>query len=242
MTKLKNAPLLETVFEIRWDSRNKSDIDNFQLLIGELYSALSNEYDKPISMIPDPNLPLIAFANIPIYRFVKKDKAAIFQLGPGVLSVNCISKEYEWKVFFKEISHIVGVFRSLFQFSNLKNEVEISLRYIDFFDVDTLSVNLFEFLEDKLHIKIHSELFHKPLTLGLNTSYLIRESIFNLSVFTGKISENKKDGLIIESKMSKKSEADLAFQDWELLVDSFHKELNIFFEKLIEGELHDSFK
>ncbi len=242
MTKLKNAPLLETVFEIRWDSRNKSDIDNFQLLIGELYSALSNEYDKPISMIPDPNLPLIAFANIPIYRFVKKDKAAIFQLGPGVLSVNCITKEYEWKVFFKEVSKIVGLFRSKFQFSELKNEVEISLRYIDFFDVDTLSVNLFEYLEDKLHIKIHSELFQKPLTLGLNTSYLIGESIFNISIFTGKLNENKKDGLFIESKMSKKSEVDTAFQNWESLVESFHTELNNFFEKLIAGELYNSFK
>ena len=40
MSKLPKAPLVEVVFELKWDIKIKSDLDDFQYLYGDLYANL----------------------------------------------------------------------------------------------------------------------------------------------------------------------------------------------------------
>ena len=72
MSKLPNAPLLEVIFEIKWDITNKSDIAKFQYLHGDLYSNLKDKYFYRESLLPS-EVPFEMVKGMPVYRFRKEE-------------------------------------------------------------------------------------------------------------------------------------------------------------------------
>ena len=108
MSKLPKAPLVEVIFEIRWNSTNKQEMDKFQLLIGAIYAALKDLYCKPDNLLPDSNIPIQVLLGKPIYRAKKKSgEPILYQLGPGLLSINYVGSDYDWAIFYQEICRIV---------------------------------------------------------------------------------------------------------------------------------------
>jgi len=88
MSKLPKAPLLEVIFELRWQIKQKSDLTKYQYLIGDLYSAIKKTYPVRESLAP-PEVPTDILINNPVHRFRKdKNQYPLVQIGPGLLTLN----------------------------------------------------------------------------------------------------------------------------------------------------------
>lgn len=162
---LTNKPLVEAIFEIKWKLKETSPhifIDeNFNLLTGILYDKISNEYPFPVNLVPD-FIPLESSPYAIRTQFRKqKEQWPLVQLGPGILTVND-TESYVWEDFQERIIYIL---KCLFEsFSKLSKEIQIEsliLRYIDAFDFDYNSYDVYEFLQEqlKLHINLTPKLF-----------------------------------------------------------------------------------
>lgn len=240
MSKLLNAPLVEVIFEIRWNSTNKQEIDKFQLLIGAMYAALKETYEKPENFITDANIPVQAFLNRPIYRSKKKDGTPIlYQLGPGILSINYVGADYDWDIFYTEILKIVNQVKELYAF-NPNKEIQIGLKYLDFFDFQYEDQNIFTFLKERFHITIDAEFIKNPIGINFETGQRENDSIFNLKINTGTLSDRRK-GLVVESKLNSIKNSEEFFSKLSETLTEYHSKLSSFFKNMTKGELYESF-
>lgn len=242
MSKLVNAPLKEVIFEMRWNTTNKQEVDKFQLLIGALYSELKEEYEKPYNLLPDPNIPIHVFLDKPIFRSKNiKDENLLYQVGPGILTINYVGSEYDWSLFNIEVVKIVRSVQELYGFDPQKN-IRIALKYLDFFDLSLDNNNILFFLKDKLHINIESDCIQNPIGLNFAVSQKKdNNSILNLRINTGTWN-NKRDGLVVESSMQTLQISSDLFKDFDDNLFYFHKELSDFFKSLTREDLYKSFE
>jgi uncharacterized protein (TIGR04255 family) len=103
ISKLPNAPLQEVIFELRWkldfDPESQSHIDkNFQFGFAN-FSALSSNKLKHRVILKPAAVPDILFVNRPIYQFwAAENQYPVFQLGPGVFTVNETEKTMSGKI------------------------------------------------------------------------------------------------------------------------------------------------
>lgn len=240
MSKLQKAPLIEVIFEIRWNSTNKQEIDKFQLLIGSLYASLKDDYEKPLNLLPDPNIPIQALLGKAIYRSRKKNGIPVlYQLGPGILSINYVGSDYDWDIFYNEICKIVEIFRILYPF-NAKKDVQMSLKYLDFFDYKFDQGNIFDYLKEKFHLSIDAEYIQNSIGINFSTIQKVNDAFFNLTINTGKLNDQR-TGLVVESKLTTNQYSenfDILFKP--TLLD-FHLYLSDFFKSLTKGDLYESF-
>ena len=104
ISKLPKAPLQEVIFELRWkldfDLSSQSQVDQeFQFAFAN-FSALSADKMKHKIILKPSVIPDNFFINRPVYQFwAEKNQYPVFQLGPGVFTVNETEKNYEWKYF-----------------------------------------------------------------------------------------------------------------------------------------------
>lgn len=240
MSKLPKAPLVEVIFEIRWNSTNKQEMDKFQLLIGAIYAALKDLYCKPDNLLPDPNIPIQVLLGKPIYRAKKKSgEPILYQLGPGLLSINYVGSDYDWAIFYQEICRIVLIFKQLYPF-NSKKEIQMGLKYLDFFDFNFEQENIFALLKEKFHLSIDAEFIKESIGLNFSTIQKIDDSFFNITINTGKLNDQR-SGLIVESRLSNTKLSEVFFDNFEQELTNFHEKLSAFFKSLTEGELYNSF-
>ncbi len=80
MSKLPNAPLIEVIYELRWDVKDEQDLGKFQYLHGDLYAAKKIEYPLREILI-SVDVPVGLLINNPVYRFRSKENYPLFQLG-----------------------------------------------------------------------------------------------------------------------------------------------------------------
>ena len=110
MTTLKEAPLIEAIFEIRWGKYilqpNKpiefhfspEDTDFFP---GQFRSEANSNGFAVIEHV-NPDYPLLP--HIVKYRFRRKENTwPCYQVGLGVMTVNQLNEGYDWGVFKKDI-------------------------------------------------------------------------------------------------------------------------------------------
>ena len=240
MSKLSNAPLVEVIFEIRWNSTNKQEVDKFQLLIGAMYAALKDTYEKPENIITDANIPIQAFLNRPIYRARKKDGTPIlYQLGPGILTINYVGPEYDWSSFYSEISIIVNQVKELYSFSPSK-DIQINLKYLDFFDFHFENENIFTFLKETFHLTIDAEFIKNPIGINFEIAQKENDAVFNIKINTGTLN-NRRQGLVVESKLNSVKKSEDLFLNFDKILTGFHDKLSTFFKNMTKGELYESF-
>jgi uncharacterized protein (TIGR04255 family) len=89
---LRNKPLLEAIFELRWELQEQAPglkLDpHYKILIGSLYDRVKDEYpfheELPTATIPDE-----ISGYIVKHRFRKSENGwPLIQLGPGVVTLN----------------------------------------------------------------------------------------------------------------------------------------------------------
>lgn len=249
MSKLPNAPLVEVIYEIRWDSSTPEALNKFDLLLGNMHSKLHEDFPNLRNLKPDPQIPHIVFLNQTTHRFSSNKNPKnypLYQLGPGVLSVNTIDDYYEWENFHDLILRVTNTFLDIYSF-NPTDKITVSLKYIDFYEVRAEDVNLYTYLRDNFHINIQSSVLpvaEKPNFVNFSVAHKEEFGTLSLNISTAslEIVGGKKNGLIIDSTLTRiniANQFNLFIEKW---TNNAHTYLGDFFRKLTEGDMFNSFK
>lgn len=134
--KLKKEPLIEAVWELRFEPKEESTAE---ILAGIIYNSLRHEYPKivrlPAADIPRPIArvdPVLRYAPTIRLESVSASPFAV-QIGDRVVSLNNRRPYKGWSEFSKRIHDLVN----LLQGSELvQKPTRFSLRYIDLLELD----------------------------------------------------------------------------------------------------------
>lgn len=243
MSKLPNAPLLEVIFEIKWDIVNKSDMVDFQYLHGDLYSNLKDKFPYRESLVP-PEVPYDALRGLPIFRYRKdKDCYPLVQIGPGVITINTTDDTYYWDNFRDEINQIVKIFSSIYsKYENL--QLSPILTYLDFLEYDKKKITPIEYINSNLQLEV-KEHFLNINNASLNDvnftfNYSIKEDTVSLNLRDGEINKNK-NGIIMQNKIIGKKSL-YTVGDLAKWLNEAHELSSDFFKSMTKGNLYKSFK
>jgi len=252
---LKNKPLVEAIFELRWELQEPIPgikIDpQYKLLIGRVFERVKEEFPfhevAPTTMMPDEMAGYIVQ-----HRFRKeRNKWPLIQVGPGIITLND-TEEYTWENFEIGIHKVLDALYEIYP--DTENRLSVNrllLRYIDAVAFDYIKVDIFDFLREKMktNIKLEEKLFEDT---GVNNSPLHFDMRFSFPV-------DKPDG-ILHLRFVRGKRAELESLIWETMVESTEKNVpnektkisnwikeahdlthNWFF-KIIEGELLKRFE
>jgi uncharacterized protein (TIGR04255 family) len=188
-------------------------------------------------------MPYDVFNNKPIYRFRKNENSyPIYQLGPGLLSVNTINEMYIWDDFEQKILDVFAKFKESYDF-NPSPVFNIALKYLDFYAFDFDNNNAYNFLKENLHLQIvHSMQLEKYNPLFVNFAAGHKENIgqFNFSVNRGAIPQKGGDGFLVETHLTDKRELrqDIDISSW---LKKAHEYLSVTFKNMTKGDMYNSF-
>jgi len=266
---LKNKPLVEAIFELRWHLKSEETekvedefikkrppfgIDpHYKLLAGRLYDKLVNEYSYH-EQLPAANMPDEIAGYIVQHRFRKEENGwPLIQLGPGILTVND-TEGYKWEDFKERIKYAVESFFSIYP--NASEELKISsltLRYIDAIDFNYENDNIFIFLKEKMktNVELYQKLFENthvnsiPSNFDLRFEFESEKPKGRIFIKFGKGRNRKTESdtimweTIINSKYEDLKNAQQEISKW---IDIAHEITDDWFFKLIEGELEKRFE
>jgi len=179
---LKNKPLVEAIFELRWQLKEiqpgvKVD-PNYKMLVGRVYERLKEEY--PYSeQLPTATMPDEIAGYIVQYRFRKdKDRWPLVQIGPGIITLND-TEGYDWDDFVKRISEIITVLFELYpDAENSLKANSLLLRYIDAIEFDYEHEDIFSFPSAKPEGAIHMRVLRGKVK---TSDTLLLETMVNLT-------------------------------------------------------------
>ena len=220
----KNAPLIETVFEIRFPTEPAIECNR-----DKLYKKIRNIYSKVL--VPGA-IPGKAIALEP-YRFESADGNNGIMLSIDKFAFYC--KKYEgFNSFKKETMRLFSIFKELFKIQKLKRA---GLRYINI--IPFVRENDIIPIENYLNIKIVlpnsiptdfknlSLIFVSQTKQGGSLTTRIESAISN---------DKKQEGIILDFDYAQ--EGDLYFSQVEKYLEESHNNTKYIFERLIA----DSYK
>ncbi len=162
--ELKNKPLVEAIFELRWKlqpvepqsqqgSIIKFGLDpGFQVLVGQYYEQCKKTFPE-IEDLPITDIPPELTGHSVRHRFRSgKGDWPVTQIGPGILTVNETEK-YKWDTFKKLVMESIDNMYNIHTRSPLY-PIRVELHYIDAIAFDIEDSNILEFLRKNLHIDI----------------------------------------------------------------------------------------
>lgn len=239
MSKLPKAPLLEVIFEIKWDITNNNDIVKFQYLHGDLYSILKNDYPKRENLVP-AEVPIDIMKNNVMYRFRKDTGYPLVQIGPGILTLNTIDNLYFWNNYRNEIVKVTNSLSEVFPEINQTN-LFLTLTYLDFFEIDIETENVIEFINSNLNLNINQTFIKNENTkeINLTFSYKIGDNTLILDLRNGNV--NNKKGIILQTKLigNKKKYTNTEQLEW---LNNAHETCSDIFKKITTENFYNSFK
>jgi len=252
---LKKAPLLEAIFEMRWEL---AQIPNTQvrrdpaypLLYGRLYDRFKKEYtvaeDLPsVQMHPD--------ASPYVVRHRMRKSATewpVVQIGPGILSVHQAKNGYSWEKFRDEIVRIFEGFTDFYPASTFElNILKTELRFLNGIEIEADDL-LQEFFAEKLNTRVQlpqglfgaTKVQSRPEGLSLNASFQIDKPFGQAMVGIGSGAMEEKRAVL--QQMMFQSVGENAPQDLGALdpwLDAMHGISKQWFETLFAGELIKTF-
>lgn len=248
MTKefLQNAPLKEVLFEIHWDleyiSEEKIFFDQgFDRAVLNFTSACQQDF-KEVSILKPENIPPTAFINRVTHRFFKtKGQHPLFQLGPGVFTVNDNNKNYVWKEFHQMVKYGISCLNSSYEKELIPSKIQ--LRYIDRVSPYIFGDNdKFDFL--RKHLKVNAETY--PFVKGelsniqFTKNFTIdNESALNLIVSTGVDRDTKEDVIEWHTFVSNKKR--LSWKELDNWVLKAHEICSNTFKNMVSNDLYEHF-
>lgn len=180
--KLPNAPLQEVVFELFWELEtdlNGMPVDNdYEYALGVFKSEISKDFKHSVKLTPTlPKEINLQIFSMPRHQFWTAEKTwPVVQLGPGILVVNDIEKNYTWQSFRELI---------LNSKTNLENSygkkltyVGLRLKYIDAFETGSTSV--YEFMNQNFNIQLCNNfgISDSPVSLNIAQRFNIAKGCF----------------------------------------------------------------
>lgn len=257
MSKLPNAPLIEVIFELHWSSVDpniiNNDLNKFEMSLGAMYATLQKEFPHIVHLRPDSQIPLALFIDKPTHRFTAGDglqnnpeNYPLYQLGPGLLTVNTIDAKYDWKLFSELILRVNDTLARIFEFSPDK-DLTIVLKYLDFYkldfskDIRSTYKDLFKFNLDLGPAVPNGT---SPSLLNIESAYKSTNGIVNFSLKRGTITVKEKttEGIVFESGIQTKIKADNYIGNLTKWLDESHEIISTFFKEITKGPTYESFK
>lgn len=242
MSRLPNAPLLEVVFELRWDSTDPDILSKFQYLHGDLYAAIKKRYPFRENILP-PTAPLPLLVNNPIYRFRSAEGAyPLVQLGPALLTLNTVDDKYFWDEYFGWCEELVSTFFEVYPHSK-EDKFNCKLMYFDFFKFNFEKNNAIAFINDNLNIHLKQKFFDatsNPKTIQVGFNYETNFGQLDIFLNSGKNTKNE-EGLILKTELAGSelmSDKEGIF-NW---LDKAHTFCSNLFKQMTHGSLYESFK
>ena len=251
---LKNKPLVEAIFELRWQLETRGEgfqVDpHFKLLVGRMYDRLEDEYPVheplPLASMPDEIAP-----HIVRHRFRKgEDLWPLVQLGPGVITLND-TEGYVWEEFEERVSRLVDTLFDAYPVGDSPVINLLRLRYIDAIDFDFDKDSVFGFLGDmlKLHVELLPSLFegtgvsHMPVRLDLRFAFTSTKPRGAMSLRFARGERKGREALMWETTVvvqgtgAPKTKSEIA--EW---AKQAHELTHNWFFQLIEGKLLERFE
>lgn len=242
MSKLPKAPLVEIVLELRWNIINKSDLLKIQYLYGDIYSELKNKYPHRESTVPT-EIPIDILINQPIHRFrTAPNDYPLFQVGPGILTLNTIDKKYFWDAFSKDSEELVVSFLKVFPF-DLHEKLTPSILFLDFFPFDFDKHDVNEYINERFNVVFHQSFIENekyPKDLNIGFYYEISIGDLSITFLKGK-NTSQQDGIVLQTRINGKplNPNKEEISSW---IEKSHDMCSDLFKKLTQGELYESFK
>jgi len=240
MSKLKNAPLLEVIFELRWSMSNKAHWEQYHYLQGDLYSSLKEKYPQRELLVPG-DLPQEVLVNKAVYRFRSQENYPLFQVGPGLLTLNTTDDYYYWENYYNHVKELCGEFFNIYTFES-NEKITPSLSYYDFLKFNWEEEDVLEYVSKNLNINTSQEFYKfndKPNVFNWGIGYKTAYGNFNLRIDAG-MNKDQEKGLIVQFQLNGlQKEPNLeALTSW---LNEGHKLCSEIFKKLTEGDLYNSF-
>lgn len=248
--ELKNKPLVEALFEIRWALSGPPGIaidPSYQLLIGQLYGALRDKFPHHVAL-PSAEVPPQMIPFTPQHQFrTAPDRWPLVQLGPGLITVND-TEGYLWDDFFALCGFVVqSLFKVYPQDESPLRIAEVSLRYID---ADLLrDTSPLDFLKKlKIGIDLSPSLFDngiitpKALGVGLSLAFPLNEpkGVLQLSANQGR--KGEEEAIVWETQVLTRGDDTPqnpeSIEDW---LGKAHRVTHEWFLKQVEGELLEKY-
>ena len=247
---LKNKPLVEAIFEVRWELQEPSPgmkIDpHYKILIGRIYDRVKDEYPFH-EQLSTATMPDEIAGYVVQHRFRKnKDQWPLIQIGPGIITLND-TEGYIWEDFERRIIHMLNV---LFEaYPDPDNNLRINrllLRYIDSVDFNYEKDDIFSFLNKnlKINISIYEKLFKEtgvsnlPLGFDLRFSFPAKKPKGAVHLRFARGKRQNVDALIWETHVQSVGEDSPKTKDQiSTWVIKAHTLTDDWFFKMIEGEL-----
>jgi len=249
---LKNAPLLEVIFEMKWANPapySKTD-PNYPMLMSRVYDRFTKAYPF-YSTLPTSQLPDEMAQSIPQHQFRVGDaKWPLVQVGPGILTVNDTQK-YDWDDFKERCINAVGMF---FEAHPKPTDIRINnllLRYLDGVKFSNEKSSILDFLKNnlKLQISLQNDNIKKckikenPLTFTGRFEYPLEEpkGIIGLGFQKGRIKEE--DALVWETiVLSRDKEIPKMPEDFESWLEPAHQFCHDWFFGSLSKEFKKKFE
>ena len=242
MSKLPKAPLIEIVLELRWKITNKADLSHIQYLYGDIYSELKHKYPFRESIVPT-DIPLDILINQPVHRFrTSNNDYPLFQVGPGLITLNTIDSKYFWETFSKDAEELLVTFLKVFPEVN-NNKLTPSILFLDFFPFDFEKNDVYKYVNDKFNI-VFSQSFipNEKYPMDINIGFYYEIQIGDLSVtFQKGKNSSQQDGIILQTRINGKP-LNPVMEEISAWIEKSHDVCSKLFRELTKGELYESFK
>jgi len=211
MIELNNPPLIEAIFELRWNLQEteqgiKKD-PNYKLLVGRIFEKVKTQYPY-YEQLPTANMPDEIAGYIIQHRFRKnKDEWPLIQIGPGIITLNDTEK-YLWVNFREKISYLIETLYDTYPDAEANLAVDgLLLRYIDAVRFDFENDDIFAFLKEnfKTEINLYQELFEDkeinkfPTGIDLRFSFDSEKPIGKVNLRFARGRKKEEDALIWET-------------------------------------------
>lgn len=128
--KLEIVPILEALFEIRFDTNSPEDTN-----LGIIYNQFKKEFGTPLNL-PLMNLPVDVRSSDPNFKYqayqrlTSNDGKYLLQYGQRVISLHCVN--YKYDVFQNYQDKINDLIDKLAKLEIVSSINRVGLRYVDF--------------------------------------------------------------------------------------------------------------
>ncbi len=251
--KLRRKPLLEAIFELKWDvpteESDSSGDPDYSFLIGLFQNALRDTFPYA-GKLPAAQIPIELARHIAQYQFrVAKDQWPLAQLGPGVVTVN-ETQAYEWEGHFEAYCKaVIHKLRQVHPRADQLSPQQAQLRFINALYLDddqeilpTLSRKL------KTQVSLPDELLElvprgMPASgMNLGVSFPMERPESRLAVSFNRGKAHDRDAIVWEvSVVSDAHQLETFFDDHESWLDNAHDVAEAAFFGFLSDQLLEEF-
>lgn len=242
--KLKDAPLQEVIFELRWKlplDENGFPFDpGIERALGKFEKKACDLFPIYKRTIPE-GLSLRIYPK-PIHQFWKGELVwPVIQLGPGILTLNDTDVNYSWQDnFHSNILFAVEVLKDSYV-TELQLEY-IKLQYIDAVEFDPKIFTPQEYISMNMNTSLNNQ-FEVPgdaRNLNISQSFQLQnDSILALNIQTGKHNKTGNPAIIWITGVERSGV--LNFDDLNTWLEFAHQTTSETFVKMLNPDFYASF-